>query len=117
MANTPTITYQKTGTNFKTTIFNVALTGNHANPEVMTLTSGTANPSATTVTGPAGAAKIAPRVRLVNLPTVVAWNLVPTATAGQYNLTLLTATGTEFSGAYPANAAAIVEIDHGMQGL
>lgn len=116
MANTPTILYQKNGTNFKTTVFNIALTGSYAAPEVMTLTSSASNPAAQTVTGPSGAAKWQPRLTLVNLPTVVAWNLTPTATAGQYNLVLNTATGTAFSGAYPSNAAVIIEIDHDLQG-
>lgn len=116
MANAPTIVYQKRFVNGKTTVFNVALTGSYAAPEVMTLTSAASNPSATTVDGPSGAAKLQPRLTLVNLPTVVSWNLTPTATAGQYNLVLNTATGTAFSGAYPSNAAVIIEIDHDLQG-
>lgn len=117
MAAAVTIKYEKSGRNFRTTIFNIALTGSYAAPEVVTLTSASPNPSATTVTGPGGAAKLLPRVTLVNLPTVVSNTLLPTATAGQYNLVLLTATGTAFSGAYPANAAVQVEIDHGLQGF
>jgi hypothetical protein len=117
MAEAVTIVYQKSGRNFKTTVFNIALTGAYAAPEVVTLTSAASNPSGTTVTGPGGAAKIPPRITLVNLPTVVDAQLVPTATAGQYNLTLNTATGTPFSGNYPANASATVEIDHDLQGF
>lgn len=117
MANTPTPLCQLDGVNFKCTIFNVALTGNYAAPETFTLTTATANPNAVTFTGPAGAAKFQPDLDLVNLPTVMGFNLVPTATAGQYTLALYTATGAAFSGAYPANAAAIIKIYHGLQGL
>lgn len=117
MANTATVLYQKNGVNFKTSVFNLALTGAYAT-ETFTLTSATSNPNAQTITGPAGAAKWQPRVTLVNLPNVVAYALLPTATAGQYTLALYTATGSVvLTGNYPANAAAIIEIDHDLQGL
>ena len=54
MANAVTAVYQKQGINFKSTVFNIALSGSYAGPEVVTLTSAASNPSAATVTGPAG---------------------------------------------------------------
>jgi hypothetical protein len=115
MANSPTVLFQKNYVNGKTSIFNVALTGSYAAPETFTLTSATSNPSAQTITGPGGNPRWQPRLTLVNLPTVVTWNLLPT-TNGAYTLALYTASGTAFSGAYPANAAVIIEIDHDLQG-
>ena len=46
MANAVTAFYQKQGINFKSTVFNIALSGNYAAPEVVTLTSAASNPSA-----------------------------------------------------------------------
>jgi hypothetical protein len=37
MANAVTAVYQKQGINFKSTVFNIALSGNYAAPEVVTL--------------------------------------------------------------------------------
>lgn len=116
MANTPTVLYQRNYVNGKTSVFNVALTGNYAAPEAFTLTSASSNPNSQTITGPNGAAKWQPKLTLVNLPTVVGWNLLQTGTPGNYTLALYTASGTAFSGAYPANAAVIIEIDHDLQG-
>jgi hypothetical protein len=115
MANAVTILYQKHGVNFQSTVFNIALSGNYAAPEVVTLTSAASNPAAHTVTGPSGAAMLPPRITSNNVSGYVP-NLVATATAGQYNLTLAAA-AVAFNGAYAAGANITVEIDHAMQEL
>ena len=115
MANLVTILYQKHGVNFKSTVFNIALSGNYAAPEVVTLTSAASNPSAQTVTGPAGAAPLPPRITSNNVSGYEP-DLVAAATPGQYNLTLAAA-GVAFSGAYAAGANISVEIDHDLQGV
>jgi hypothetical protein len=115
MANAVTILYQKHGVNFKSTVFNIALSGNYAAPEVVTLTSAASNPTAQTVTGPSGAASIPPRITSSNVSGYVP-NLVATATAGQYNLTLAYG-ATAFNGAYAAGANITVEVDHNMAGM
>ena len=115
MANAVTAVYQKQGINFKSTVFNIALSGNYAAPEVVTLTSAASNPSAATVTGPAGTPPLPPRITSCNVSGYVP-NLVATATAGQYNLTLAAA-ASAFSGAYAAGAKITVEVYHDLQGL
>jgi hypothetical protein len=115
MANTVTAVYQKHGVNFKSTVFNIALSGNYAAPEVVTLTSAASNPSAQPVTGPAGTPPLPPRVTSSNVSGYVP-NLVATATPGQFNLTLYAA-AVAFSGAYAAGANITVEVDHNLQGL
>lgn len=124
MAAAVTIKYQKRGVNFKTTVFQIALTGSYAGPEVVSLTSAASNPGATTVDGPAGTGKLAPRVALSFAsgtsgtadPGITSAQLIPTATAGQYNLLLLNGTSL-ISGAYTNTPIVTVEIDHDMQGL
>jgi|CZLA01.1.fsa_nt_gi hypothetical protein len=116
MANSVTIVYQKRGGNFKTTVFNVALSGNYAAPEVVTLTSAASNPKAETVTGPSGAAALGAVPTFGGVPGYSA-SLTPTATAGQYNLTFAYG-ATALNGAYPAGTQTLgVEVDHDMQGL
>ena len=115
MANAVTILYQKRGVNGKATVFNIALSGNYAAPEVVTLTSAASNPSATTVDGPAGIPPLPPRITSCNVSGYVP-NLVATATAGQYNLTLAYG-ATAFNGPYAAGAKITVEVDHDLQGL
>jgi hypothetical protein len=121
MANTVTIKYQKRGVNFKTTVFQIALTGSYAGPEVVTLTSAASNPGATTADGPAGTAKLPPRITSISgtaLVGISGGQLVPTGTPGQYNLTLYNgATSAPISGAYSNSPVLIVEVDHDMQGL
>ena len=60
MAAVAKILYQKRGVNFKTTVFGITLSGTYPGDpgEVVTLTSAASNPSATTVTGPSGAAAL-----------------------------------------------------------
>jgi len=82
MANAVTIAYQKAGKNFKTTVFKIALNGNYAAPEVVTLTSAASNPTAQTVTGPAGAAALGAIPTFGGVPGYAA-SLTPTATPGQ----------------------------------
>lgn len=113
MANLATVLYQKTGVNFKTTVFNIALSGANAAPEVVTLTAAASNPQARTVTGPQGAAKLPPRVS--GGPAGYVASLVPTATAGQYDLTFAYG-ATAFAGNFAAGAFVTVEIDHDLQG-
>lgn len=119
MANLATVAYEKVGKNFKTTVFNIALSGNYAAPEVVLLTSQASNPAARTVTGPNGAPPIPPRVVALvlggNAVNGYVGKLFPTATPGQYNLTFAFGT-TAFAGAYTAGDYAIVEVDHGLQG-
>ncbi len=116
MANAVTIAYQKNGVNFKTTVFNIALTGNYAAPEVVTLTSAASNPSARTNTGPSGTAPLGAVPTFGGVPGYAA-TLTPTATPGQYNLTF-SAGGAALAGAYPGGTQPLgVEIDHDMQGL
>jgi hypothetical protein len=115
MANAVTAVYQKQGINFKSTVFNIALSGSYAGPEVVTLTSAASNPSAATVTGPAGTPPLPPRITSCNVSGYTP-DLVATATAGQYNLTLAAA-AVAFNGAYAAGAKITVEVDHDLQGL
>lgn len=120
MAAAVTVAYEKAGKNFKTTVFNIALSGNYAAPEVVTLTAGSAgNPAARTVTGPNGTPPIAPRVVALvlagNAVNGYVGKLFPTATPGQYNLTFAAA-AVAFAGAYTAGDFAIVEVDHNLQG-
>ncbi len=121
MAALVTIAYQKNGVNFKTTVFNIALSGNYPGDpgEVVTLTSAASNPQARTVTGPSGKAKLGPRIGASQLGGYKA-ELKPTATDGQYDLSFWTSGGTELAGgAYPATISGgllTVEIDHDLQG-
>lgn len=124
MANTVTVLFQKNGINYKTTVFQIALTGSYAGPEVVTLTGAASNPNNQIVTGPAGAAKLAPRVALSFAsgtsgtadPGITSAQLIPTATAGQYNLLLLNGTSL-ISGAFTNTPIVTVEIDHMLEGL
>lgn len=120
MANSVKVLYQRNGVNFKTTVFQITLTGSYAAPEVVTLTSASPNPAAQTVTGPAGAAKIPPVVASISGSAEVGISgaqLLPTATAGQYDLYLFNgATTSPISGAYSNSPVVIVEIDHDLQG-
>ena len=115
MANAVTILYQKRTVNGKATVFNIALSGNYAAPEVVTLTSAASNPSATTVDGPAGFGPLPARITSCNVSGYVP-TLVENATAGQYNLTLAYG-ATAFNGAYAGGANVTVEVDHDLQGL
>jgi hypothetical protein len=115
MANLVTILYQKHGVNFKSTVFKIALSGANAAPEVVTLTSAASNPSAQTVTGPAGAAPLPARITSSNVSGYVP-DLVPTATPGQYNLTFAAA-AVAFAGPFAEGATVTVEIDHDLQGV
>jgi hypothetical protein len=119
MANSVTVTYQKSGENFKTTVFTIGLSGNYAAPEVVTLTAAAAlNPAAVTVTGPNGTTTIPPRVTALQLAGNAAngyvGKLYPTGTAGQYNLTFAYG-ATAFAGAYTAGDFAVIEVDHNIQ--
>ncbi len=116
MANAVSVAYQKHGANFKSTVFNIALSGNYAAPEVVTLTSAASNPKAQNVTGPAGAAVLGAVPTFGGVPGYEA-SLTPTATAGQYNLTFAYG-ATALNGAYPAGTQTLgVEVDHDLQGL
>ena len=121
MASAVTVAYEKHGTNFKTSIFNVALSGNYtAGGEVLTLTSAASNPQARTITGPSGAPPIPPRVvafQVGGSPIADGYvaNLTSTATPGQYKLTFAQG-ATLFTGAYSAGDFAVVEVDHALQG-
>jgi hypothetical protein len=116
MANAVTVAYEKVGKNFKTAVFKVALSGNYAAPEVVTLTSAASNASARTITGPSGAAPLGAVPTFGGVPGYAA-TLTPTATAGQYNLTFANG-GSALSGAYPAGTQTLgVEIDHTLQGI
>lgn len=120
MANLVTVAYEKVGKNFKTTVFNVALSGNYAAPEVVLLTTAASNPAARTVTGPSGAPPIPPRVTSSIVGGIAANGFVPkliaTATPGQYDLTFTQGAATQFAGAYSAGDYATIEVDHGLQG-
>ena len=116
MANAVTIAYQKSGRNFQTTVFKIALSGNYAAPEVVTLTSAASNPAAQTVTGPCGAAPLGAVPTFGGVPGYSA-TLTPTATAGQYNLTFANG-GAALAGAYPAGTQTLgAEVDHDLQGV
>ncbi len=118
MANTTTIAYEKSGRNFKTTVFNVALTGNYAAPEVVTLTSAASNPAARTVTGPNGASPLPPVIAALQVgggANGYVPQLKATATPGQYNLTFVQGV-TAFAGAYTAGDFVTIEVDHTLQG-
>lgn len=115
MANTVTAVYQKSGMNFKATIFKILLTSNYAAPEVVSLTSSASNPSAEPVTGPSGNGPLPPRIVSSNIAGYVP-SLVSTGTPGQYDLTFAYG-ATAFSGAYAAGAEVVVEVDHGLSGL
>lgn len=119
MANLVTVAYEKVGKNFKTTIFNVALSGNYAAPEVVTLTTAASNPAARTVTGPNATPPLPPcPCSLVlggNAANGYIAKLFPTATPGQYNLTFAYG-ATAFAGAYSAGDNLTVEVDHTLQG-
>jgi hypothetical protein len=121
MASAVTAAYEKHGVNFKTSVFNIALTGNYtAGGEVVTLTSAASNPAARTITGPNGAPQLPPRVvayQVGGSPIADGYvaNLTPTATAGQYKLTFAQG-ATLFTGAYSAGDFALIEVDHGLQG-
>lgn len=121
------ILYQKNGVNFKTTVFQVVLSGSYPGDpgEIVTLTSSALNPGATTVIGPQGTAKLGARVAASQLGGFKA-ELKPTAIAGQYGLTFWyggTSSGTPpaelETAAYPASISGgllTVEIDHDLQG-
>ncbi len=115
MANLVTVLYQKNGVNFKTSVFNIALSGNYAAPEVVTLTSAASNPGAQAITGPSGASPLSPVICGGGIPGYVA-TLAPTATPGQYNLSFANGAA-PFAGAYPANSFITVEVDHDLQGF
>lgn len=114
MANQVTVAYEKAGKNFKTTIFNVAFSGNYAAPEVVTLTTAESNPDARTVTGPAGTPPIAPRVVAHSISGYVP-KLAATATPGEYDLTFAYG-ATALNGAYNDGDFAVIEVDHDLQG-
>jgi|SRR5579859_7600529 len=91
MAAAVSVLRQKNGVNFKTTVFNIALTGNYVNPtgETISLLASTAsNPNGISVTGPnIGDTTNPPVVAAQSLAGYQA-QLAPTATPGQYTLTL-----------------------------
>lgn len=122
MAAAVSVAYEKRGTNFKTTVFSLAMSGNYPGDpgEVVTLTDLASNPAARTVTGPGGAAVLGgANIAIQQLGGYTA-QFKPTATAGQYNLSFWTSGGTELgAGAYPAaisGGALTVEVDHSLQG-
>jgi hypothetical protein len=115
------VLYQKRGVNFKTTVFGITLSGIYPGDpgEVVTLTSAASNPSATTVTGPSGAAALGAKVAAEQLGGWAA-QLTPTATAGQYDLSFWNGTTELTNIGYPAvisGGLLTVEVDHDLQGL
>jgi hypothetical protein len=120
MANQVTAVYQKNGVNFKTTCYNVPLSGNYAAPESVDLRANNAlNPSAQPVTGPNGAPPIPPRVTALQAGgggNGYVAQLKATATAGVYNMTLYQGNAA-FNGAYTAGDFVTIEVDHQLQGL
>jgi len=119
MANNVVVLYEKVGKNFKTTKYQVNLTGNYAAPESVDLRAGNAtNTAARTVTGPNGAPPVPPSVTALQAGgggNGYVGQLKATATPGVYNLTIIQGV-TAFNGAYTAGDFAIVEADHGLQG-
>ena len=122
MAATATLLYQKNGVNFKTTVVQIAFSGNYPGDpgEVLSLLAkDLLNAGAQTVTGPNGFPATPPRVSSTQSG---GWQmqLKPTATAGQYDVSLwngtteLTATG--YAAAVTAGVF-IVELDHSEMGL
>lgn len=121
MAAAVQILYQKSGKNFKTTVFGITLSGNFPGDpgEVVTLNSSAANPQATTVDGPAGTAKLGARIGASQLG---GWKpeLKPAVTPGQYDLSFWNGTTELTAIAYPAAISGgllTVEIDHDLQGF
>ena len=114
--------YEKRGVNFKTTVFQITLSGNYPGDpgETVPLTAASAaNPGAVTVTGPSGAAPIGAAVRCNQLG---GWRaeVKPTATAGQYNLSFWNGTTELTNIAYPAvisGGLLTVEVDHYLAGV
>jgi len=122
MAATATLLYQKSGRNFKTTVVQIAFTGNYPGDpgEVLSLLAkDLLNTSAQTITGPNGFPATPPRVSSTQSG---GWQiqLKPTATPGQYDVSLwngtteLTATG---YAAAVTGGVFIVELDHLEQAL
>lgn len=120
MANQATTTYQKNGINFKTTVFQIALTGAYAAPESVDLRAQNAlNPSAQPVTGPNGAPPLPPRITALQVGgggNGYVGQLKATATAGVYNLTFVQGV-TAFNGNYTAGDFVTIEVDHNLQGV
>ena len=121
MAAAVKILYQKRGVNFKTTVFGITPSGNYPGDpgETVTLTSAAPNSSATTCTGPNGAAPLGAKVAAQQLGGWAA-QLTPTATAGQYTLSFWNGTTELTAEAYPAvisGGLLTVEIDHDLQGV
>jgi len=120
MANAVSVLYQKHGANFKTTVFQIALSGNYAAPEVVTLTvAGASNPAARPVTGPNGTPPYAPKISAYQVgggSNGYVAQLKATATPGQYDLTFVQGV-TAFNGAYTAGDFVNVEVDHDLQGF
>jgi hypothetical protein len=121
MAATPTFLYEKHGTNFRTDVVQVAFTGNYPGDpgEVVSfLGKDLVNSAARTITGPNGFPPIPPRVSSTQSK---GWQmqLKPTATAGQYDVSLWNGTTQLTAIAYAAEILAgvfIVELDHNLQG-
>lgn len=120
MANQVTTVYQKNGNNFKTTSYNVALSGNYAAPEVVDLRPVNAlNPQAQPITGPNGTPPIPPRVTACQVgggQNGYVPQLKATATPGVYDLSFVQGV-TAFNGAYTAGDFVTIEADHDLQGL
>ena len=113
--------YQKVGKNFKTSVFQITMSGNYPNNgETVTLTAAAAsNSGVTTITGPNGAPPLGGAVPTVQQLGGWQANLVPAATPGQHTLTFWNGTTQLAAGAYPAaisGGVLEVEIDHDLQG-
>jgi hypothetical protein len=122
MSATATLLYEKHGANFKTTGVQVKFAGNYPGDpgEVVSfLAKDLLNPGALTITGPNGFPATPPRVSSTQSG---GWQmqLKPTATAGQYDVSLwngttqLTATG---YAAAVTGGIFVAEFDHGLQGV
>lgn len=122
MSATANFLYQKSGKNFKTTVVQIILAANYPGDpgEVLSLLAkDLLNTSAQTITGPNGFPSTPPRVSSVQSG---GWQmqLKPTATAGQYDVSLWNGTTELTAIAYAAAILAgvfIVELDHNEQSL
>lgn len=120
MAATATLVNQKSGHNFKTTVVQVAFTGNYPGDpgEVVSfLAKDLINTAARNLTGPNGFPTTPPRVSSTQSG---GWQmqLKPTATAGQYDVSLWNGTTQLTAIAYAAAILAGVftaEFDHNVQ--
>lgn len=120
MAAAVKILYQKSGKNFKSTVFQITPSGNYPGDpgESVTLTSAASNASATTVTGPQGAPPVPPRMGASQLGGYKA-ELKDTGN-GTFDLSFWNGDTELAAGAYPAvisGGVLTVEVDHDLQGF